>query len=455
MIRNIGILAVVFAGGVLAQTPSAPSQLLVLDGGGVPPPVSGTTCDDGNTSNDLYVRPGGTGNGRDWSNAFGNMPASIPRGSDVWIATGNYGSYTFDDAISGTTWINICKATEARHGTDVGWQSTYGSGTAVWSRWDLDTGYYNFDGAFGGGPQNLHGPFGFKVMGSSGRRLELGANAHHLIFKHLEATNSSNTPDNGASFGAIVYAFQNVRDITFSHTALHHVYGPVFHTGFSGYANWLVEHSKLGDNTGDSYHSEIWSMLGNDTTTIRYNYLFKWRSTGGIIAINGADGQFGSSNISEDVHIYGNVFDQGGTTAPYVIAAIDDASNQQFARRWKIHSNAFIGVNSSSTGVSAITLATTGETGNEARNNIWWGQTDTLAFAGVTRDFNWYSGSNKYGEANGIAGGSTDPFVNSASGDYRLASPLAGSNLSSPFDTDILGLVRGIDGTFDVGPYEF
>ena len=56
-----------------------------------------------------YVRQGATGspNGIDWTNAYTALPATLTRGDTYYIADGTYSSYTFDDAISGTTYITI------------------------------------------------------------------------------------------------------------------------------------------------------------------------------------------------------------------------------------------------------------------------------------------------------------------------------------------------------------
>ncbi|MEN6626348.1 MAG: hypothetical protein ABFD69_08995, partial [Candidatus Sumerlaeia bacterium] len=66
---------------------------------------------------DYYVRAGAGGNGSDWANAYGSLPATLQRGSTYHIAAGSYGSHQFNDAESGTAMITIKKATAADHGT--------------------------------------------------------------------------------------------------------------------------------------------------------------------------------------------------------------------------------------------------------------------------------------------------------------------------------------------------
>ena len=82
---------------------------------------------------DHYVRAGATGNasGSDWTNACADFTgscavASLVRGEVYYVATGTYGSRTFNTAESGTLVITIKGATVADHGTDAGWQPSFG-----------------------------------------------------------------------------------------------------------------------------------------------------------------------------------------------------------------------------------------------------------------------------------------------------------------------------------------
>ena len=92
---------------------------------------------------DHYVREDATGDnsGSDWTNAFTQLPSTLVRGDTYYIADGNYGSYTFNDATAGSTYIYIKKAIIANHGTDVGWNNSYGDGQAVFNH-SINTIYY-------------------------------------------------------------------------------------------------------------------------------------------------------------------------------------------------------------------------------------------------------------------------------------------------------------------------
>src|SRR5688572_7568629 len=117
----------------------------------------------------FYVRAGATGlgNGSDWNNAFGSLPATLVRGATYYIADGNYSRYTFDDPVSGTQVITIKKATVADHGTSTGWQNTFGDGTAVFTPGiQFQSSYYVFDGQTRGA--DWRSGYGFKIDGSGG-----------------------------------------------------------------------------------------------------------------------------------------------------------------------------------------------------------------------------------------------------------------------------------------------
>src|SRR3989338_10419935 len=111
-----------------------------------------------------YVRAGatGTGSGSDWINAYTSLPATLIRGDTYYIADGNYATYTVDDAVSGTSVITIKKATASDHGTETGWDSSYGDGQAAFtSPFNIRTSYITFDGIVDSGSDP--NTYGFKI----------------------------------------------------------------------------------------------------------------------------------------------------------------------------------------------------------------------------------------------------------------------------------------------------
>jgi hypothetical protein len=76
----------------------------------------------------------------------------------------------------------------------------------------------------------------------------------------------------------------------------------------------------------------------------------------------------------------------------------------------------------------------------------------------IHHDYNWYGGSDKKGEPCGVAGGSENPFINPAQGDFNLiatSSPLdGGRNLGSTYALDLNAVERPAAGNWDMGAYE-
>lgn len=114
------------------------------------------------------------------------------------------------------------------------------------------------------------------------------------------------------------------------------------------------------------------------------------------------------------------------------------------------------------------------DTASRARNNIYWNtpwfgawrSTPGVANSGVILDRN-YDFAASIESASYPSGGNciltgTDPFVNLAGGDYRITATVSanlprnkGTALDSAYATDLYGVTRGADGTWDIGAYEY
>ncbi len=415
------------------------------------------------------VRPTsqGANDGSDWNNAYGlgdlvdadaDMPGGVPKRGNTFYITGEvYGTVIFEAPENSTSYIVIKKATASDHITEVGWSATWGTTVAKFTGWTLSTGYWDLDGQEGGGHGNWDSGFGIKVSSSTGKRVILNADVDNIYFRHLEIRNTDYTTGNPAKAGALLYAYSNVTNITIQYCKIHYTFGAIIQTGFSGADNWIIEHTKIGDNTGDAAtHSELWSAMGNDGWIWRYNYLFSWRSTGCLIFINGEEGAFGDDNIAEDLRVHNNIFDQGGTQASGIIKAIDDNSNQQFARRWRVYNNTFIGLDSSSTWVSFVVF-TYGESDNIIKNNVFW----TIDSIDLGTGGGWTSNYNSFrpGLNPLFLDGSNDspveaPFKDTASKDFSLKEPLMGITLEEEYSKDIESNLRRED-SWHRGAYNY
>ncbi len=96
------------------------------------------------------VTPSGSGSktGADWNNAYAGVPGTLTRGDVYYLADGNYGSFSFNTAASGSSVVTIRKAQSYDHCTDTGWDaSTMGSAQAVFTRvLNVNAPYFTLDG---------------------------------------------------------------------------------------------------------------------------------------------------------------------------------------------------------------------------------------------------------------------------------------------------------------------
>jgi hypothetical protein len=408
-----------------------------------------------------YVRAGATGanNGSDWSNAYTNLPKTLVRGSTYYVAVGSYGSQTFGD--SGTSVIIIKSATAADHGTEIGWSSGY-IGQAVWSGWTFNTGYYTLDGQTGGGPTSWTTGFGFKVTTTKGgyRIYFPSTGVSNVTVRHTEVTNTDDTP-NDSGFGGLVYAVNNVSYITFSYCYMHHIFGPVLFTGYNqgGYDHWTVEYSKIGDITGTSAnHAEIWSLRYETNAVIRYSYIYLGSSTGAINGVSGCSGGCGGGNHVDNMQIYGNIFENATGGAYWLFGVIADASDYQYASNWTVVNNTFVNTNGQpSDNFVYLGLNTSGTVNNVLENNIFW-QPASVSIYGFSTEANNSYQSGLSGFGSGDTAISSNPFVSyngGTGGDYRLTAAVPGVALAAPYNVDMYGNIRGADGVWDRGAFEF
>jgi hypothetical protein len=221
------------------------------------------------------VRQGatGTGTGSDWTNAYAALPATLQRGATYYVADGTYPSYTFDDPVSTSTYITIRKATATVHGTDTGWQLSYGDGEALFTGsgniWTFTTGFYDMDGVVGYGKSP--GGFGFRLLSTSARSTTThliyfgGTPINGLRIRHAELDWNNGT---GTSTSAVTRGFDagtaSHDGTLFQSCYSHHSSG--FHFFVLNSANMTIERCYFyqnGGGGGDASHWEsFWFTYG-------------------------------------------------------------------------------------------------------------------------------------------------------------------------------------------------
>jgi hypothetical protein len=392
------------------------------------------------------VRAGasGSGNGSDWNNAFASLPATLQRGATYYVADGSYGNYTFDDAANGTSRITLKKATETSHGTETGWNSTFGDGQAVLGSLVIKTQYYVIDGQTRTETTRLEAPagYGFRVAGISANSLE-NQNAAFSEFRYLDVGgtwNDTNSPDPSAPQQALYFVY-NQNNITFTRCVFHNA-------GVGNGAIGMMHGSR--DITWD--HCDFYMGWGKSTLASPNAVPTRWtvkhcrfwnssrRDTSPSAEGPGITCEVGSYSVDENHEghlIYGNIFYGTASGGRNGCIMFGEPLRSGQAQNIKVFNNTFVGFPEASV-LGEIYLR--GGAGNEARNNLFYSTQSARVVAN--------SASNNVTAA-------SNPFVDFNARDFRLAAPISGTSLSSPYNVDPKGDARGSDGTWDVGAYEY
>ena len=402
-----------------------------------------------------YVLDGGTSSTcTSWSDACDQLSdanALVSRGDTIYVGDGSYNAVIFNTPTSGTSLITIRKATGADHGTDAGWDSSYGDGQAVFSPgMQFCEGYYNFDGVTGGGPGNWGSGHGFRI--SAGTQYEYGMlvladhwgncgsrnSITNVVISHVEfqANNDWSQPIHAVEPG---YRIDNV---TLEYLYIHGCNRAHIMTNATNINNWLLQYSYFYKSSTDpSHHFATFRIDAGENITIRHNVFEDVSSTGCI-------GNYGSAN---DVKIYGNVFKASVGWAAGADAIFTNTGST-VATNYKIFNNSF--VNWQDAQVIRLDAVMTGN--NIAYNNIFYNTVDGIPHrTGVVSDYNWYYPSFEHGEAHSVVGAG-DPFVSWSTGDYRLTAPISsGLALESPYHQDAFGYVRSGSGAWGIGAYTY
>ncbi len=444
-----------------------------------------------------YVRAGstGAGNGSDWINACTDFTgacavANLVRGDTYYVATGVYAARLFNTPESGNLTITIKGATAADHGTATGWVSSYGVDASQAqfqfdsvNRWSiyLGTSYITFDGNTGGGSSIAS--YGFK----------------------LQQPATCTTPQEQYLFVGKVSSSQTTTDVTVKHVAapacgaaydvpqLPFVFGcsqcyvtnSTFAYLYASGGNKAFQITNVANSTLEySWSQNQWSTSGhhgetisinnchiNDSTycsaacpqgqcayngTLRYNTFRNCTGTACIAALD--PGYPASINAWK---IYGNIF-YDGQAGNGVIATGTSATH--YIKDTLIYNNTFVNIASGNiVWQCGATTSCASTSGNVFMNNLLYnsgaGLNEGPSGGAITHDYNaWISSiGTPPSEQNGQIG-SLNPFMDYSGGNYHLVdgtSLFRGITLSNPYTMDMDLKVRGGDGKWDIGAYEF
>lgn len=430
--------------------------------------VPGATSPPATGTNTLYIRDGASGTTcADWANACPTLPRNLRRGVTYYVAPGRYlpangdDAFRLDAAASGSSTIVIKKATPNDHGTNVGWQASYGFGQAVFSgTLEINSSNWVIEGQAGGGASyRWQGDFGFRVVSTSstdamirigwdGRRGTIVPDISNVTVRHIEIVGMGrNSPDGGAysNDGLAVYGAKNV---TLSSYWMHHIGRcPFFLSGH----NLVIEQGWVESFYTGPTHAEIASIWGFGgvlgDVTFRNNLFTDVQSTGGIMWST-------KDHPSARLRIHGNTFyRRPGTIWPGANGLVGGWTAEMVSNVM-LYNNNFINVDQESLSVLPQKFAN-----NYAYNNIFYNSQapDFKIFAGHDNNLFIRSGDTQ-GETSGIAfPAGTDPFVDATKFDFRLKTQTQpGKTLTPAYDgKDAFGNVRGLDGNWDRGAFEY
>jgi hypothetical protein len=408
----------------------------------------------------VYVRDGGTGNGSAWDNALDLLPSTLVRGNTYYVAAGNYVSSTIVISVptSGTNQIYIKKATIADHGTNTGWLDTYGVGQAILPAFYIQggSGYVTFDGQY---------KYGFRCNVPNGGNVaafDLGncdGSISNITFKYLEVVGPADGVRNFA-YGA------NDSPRGIHVWGAYPTYGPfanmlISHCSFRGLLdnlylircpNLIVEYTELSWSSSGTAaaHGNLAIMWEMENATWRYNYLHDFNCEGILCA--------GKAN---NWKVYGNVcWGNQSPNANRFLELYESTTTPGYFTNHAIYNNTLVDLNIGIRRMSGVDYSNIA-----ISNNLFYNISGALVEeaaqgANWNRDYNWFSGSSAQGEAHGVAGGTSLPFV--ATNDFHIVTTISstlprdkGASLNTEFNTDPDGVTRGTDGAWDMGAYEY
>jgi hypothetical protein len=434
-----------------------------------------------------YVNAGatGSGTGADWVNAWTQLPATLTRGDTYYIADGTYGSYTFDDPTSGTLFITVKKATIADHGTATGWQNAFGDGQAVLgSSLTVSTSYYVIDGnGTHSVPSNDTNSYGFKVASASSTlvqgiiRIGTSTAVSNVTLRYTHVYNTTNGSINNGTVSIRFYPSGSCTYIKIQNCFLENSGKDGIQISLSDYV--LVERcylrrlSRRASGSPD-YHGQTVQMFVGTTDIV-----FRWN------VFDGCEGQsllaYGQNptTTTARVRFYGNVvFSRYGTAE----TAGFSSSGGILGNAWVATEVTNIFVYNNSVVNQRASYTTTGNTATHfpidstnrsavyGYNNLFYNSEPSSGQFTA----NSYNASGGYGTAGGTneqTGLAATLFKNYQANDFTLAAATApglvltsqswwNAGANSFFgqldsNLDMRGTVRGADGVWDRGAYEF
>ena len=220
----------------------------------------------------------------------------------------------------------------------------------------------------------------------------------------------------------------------------------------------MVEHclfEKCGSSGAVHTAGHSWNYCGTSAhNTIRYNIL---RDSFGTAFIDIKD------SVQAYFYIYGNIFYLSSLKSGEVHNAVITSTKRDTNTHMYVYNNTFVDFSDKgnfNTGVrwycgdqfcSGNQAAT-----NKTYNNLWY-NCNNVNFDGTEHDYNAFSDDTAHGENHAQTSLNSSIFINYTGDNFQLAMPTNSGkiDIGAPYNIDMNGNIRGADGTWDMGAYEY
>ena len=403
----------------------------------------------------LYVRKGASGsnNGSDWNNAWTDVTqiswGGVNPGDSIWIAGGNYGTLLIgaNGATNNPIYIARVRSTNSIPASAAGWNSAYDSQVVL--------SFYNNYGSHSWITLDGQVPYsGILITNTSLAGVHLmdyaGSSVSYSVTKccDIGGACTSSTAESGETrcFNCNSIGVGNY----FGYCQFHNA-PTLFSTLYQ--ANFMVEHCKLYSNlTGSTstYHPNVWQTVGCTNVTVRYCEIYNWQAEGIMMDFCAT-----SDALNVNWYIYGNVWHDaiGGNTggSARIVESQYNPNGPVY-----LYNNTFVGM------IIGVNLANGGSwnSSNASTNNIYIQTGGSHGFGKGHDDYDLSDVANS--ETHGIGGATSGIFVNFAAQNYQIVSNIAAAYprnkaaaLPAQYANDFNGNIRGADGAWDIGAYEY
>jgi hypothetical protein len=397
----------------------------------------------------LYCGPTstGTGSGANFSNLLA-LPdtTGFVRGNVYVCIEGSYGSKTLSTAVSGTSTITIRAVDPTLDSGVTGYSSTLHDGQVTFDLIVIHTQRWIINGVRRTETTRLEAPAGYGIRVTDQIKATSidGDDASFSEFYYLDCGGTWSTNPGSAvcsySNGAIYFVYTQ-HDLLFSRCIFHNS----GHNGglamVHGSEDVIFDHCDFYFGWGKA--TVATPNSGQQRHTLRYCRFWNAAQLDTCPDVEGGGltceiGTYSWVGTTDGNLVYGCIFYSTASGGRNACIQYGEISPGPTATNCKIFNNTFAGFTEDSV-VGEIYLHA--GSGNEVKNNLFWDTAGSMSITANTVSNNVDASSN--------------PFVDYTNLDFRLAAPIAGTSLDSTYNTDPLGNIRGANGTWSVGAFEF